>query len=378
MFIHIFGYRLRCLLRDKQMVFWTLLFPLILATFFNLAFGKLIDNEKFNPVSIAVVTNEAYGQNPDFKQVLHEVSKGEDRLFNLTEATEEEAGALLTKEKIAAYIILTPDIKMMVRRSGLGQDIVKIFLEQYQQTANAAKNIMTSNPENIQKLTAAISERLQYTREVSMSSAEPNTVLNYFYALIAMAAFYGAFWGLKEVTDIQANLSNRAARVNMAPVHKLKTFLYSLASALLIQYAELLLLLVYLHFGLNIDFGSNVGYVLFTTFVGSATGLTFGAFISAMVKKSEGMKVAVLIGFSMLGSALSGMMYDQLKYIVSQKAPLLSYINPLSLLTDAFYCLYYYDTYSRYWMNIGLLGVFIFLFSAGTYMILRRQKYASL
>ena len=378
MFIHIFGYRLRCLLRDKQMVFWTLLFPLILATFFNLAFGKLIDNEKFNPVSIAVVTNEAYGQNPDFKQVLHEVSKGEDRLFNLTEATEEEAGALLTKEKIAAYIILTPDIKMMVRRSGLGQDIVKIFLEQYQQTANAAKNIMTSNPENIQKLTAAISERLQYTREVSMSSAEPNTVLNYFYALIAMAAFYGAFWGLKEVTDIQANLSNRAARVNMAPVHKLKTFLYSLASALLIQYAELLLLLVYLHFGLNIDFGSNVGYVLFTTFVGSVTGLTFGAFISAMVKKSEGMKVAVLIGFSMLGSALSGMMYDQLKYIVSQKAPLLSYINPLSLLTDAFYCLYYYDTYSRYWMNIGLLGVFIFLFSAGTYMILRRQKYASL
>jgi ABC-2 type transport system permease protein len=378
MFIHIFGYRLKCLLRDRQMVFWTLIFPMLLATFFNLAFGKLIDNETFNPVNVAVVTNEAYQQNTDFKQVLQKVSTGEDRIFNVTEATEEEAAALLSSEKISAYILLAPDIQMIVRKTGISQDIVKIFLEQYRQTSSAAANILLTNPQGAAALMEAISQRQSYTREVSMSKASPNTVFNYFYSLLAMAAFYGSFWGLREVTDIQANLSTRAARVNLAPVHKLKAFLYSLTAALLLQYSELLLLLAYLYFGLKIEFGSNIPYILLTSFVGSLTGLTFGAFISAIVKKSEGLKVSILIGITMLGSALSGMMFDQLKYLVSQKAPLLAYINPVSLLTDSFYALYYYDTYGRYWMNIGLLCIFIFLFCTGTYMILRRQKYASL
>lgn len=378
MFIHIFIYRLKCLLRDKETVFWTLFFPLILATLFNLAFSNLDANEKFDAINIAVVNNTSYNENTDFKQTLHKVSSGDERIFILNETTQEDAEELLENGSIDVIIILEPEIHLIVKDTGSNENIVKIFLEEYIQTSDATINILTSNQQSSEKVIESISNRLEYTKYVSMSGSEPNVILNYFYSLIAMACFYGAFWGSREIVDIQANISPLAARINMSPVHKLKTFLFSISSSLLILYTELLVLISYLYFVLGINFGAKLGYVLLTTLVGSICGLTFGAFISAMVKKNETIKTAIIIGTTMLGSFLSGMMYAQIKFIIAQKIPILSYINPVNLLTDAYYSLYYYDTFERYWINMGILGVFILLFSFETYMILRRQKYASL
>jgi ABC-2 type transport system permease protein len=67
-----------------------------------------------------------------------------------------------------------------------------------------------------------------------------------------------------------------------------------------------------------------------------------------------------------------------MKYIIARNIPLLSYLNPVNLLTDAFYALYYYDTFTRVFTNIAILVVFIIVFCSGTYLIIRRRKYASL
>jgi ABC-2 type transport system permease protein len=183
---------------------------------------------------------------------------------------------------------------------------------------------------------------------------------------------------MREVTDIQADISALAARINISPQHKLKAFLSSLTASYLIHFSELILLLLFLRYVLQIDFGAKSGYVVLTTALGSLAGIAYGAFISALVKKSENMKVAILIGTTMFGSFLAGMMIQDIKYLVSQKFPLLAYVNPINLLTDAFYSLYYYDTFSRYFLNITILGGMTIAFCLGTYVIVRRRKYASL
>lgn len=379
MFAHIFKNRLKCLLHDKVTVFWTLLFPLVLAVFFNMAFSNLNSAETFKPISIAVVDNTQYQQNNDFKTILTKTSSGSDRTFNLTTTTKENADQLLDDNKIVGYINVGQEIKLVVKNSGLEQSIIKSFLDSYRQTSSAVTSMITANPAVVQGgLLSDIGSRQDFTKQVSGSSAKPDNTLNYFYSLIAMACLYGSFWGMREVTDIQANLSTRAARINMAPVHKLKVFLSSISAALVLHFAELLVLLAFLLYGLKIDFGQKTGFVLLTTFVGSITGISLGALVSAIVKKNEGLKVAVVLGVSMLGSFLSGMMYQDIKYLIAKNVPVLSYLNPVNLLTDAFYSLYYYDTYSRYFLNLGILGLFILLFGTITYLIIRRQKYASL
>ncbi|MBW7572182.1 ABC transporter permease [Caproiciproducens faecalis] len=379
MFLHIFKARLKCLIRDRQMMFWTLLFPLILATFFNMALGNLNNTEAFHPIDIAVADNAQYRENQQFRSVLKEVSEGDDRIFNLTETDPQNAEKLLADGKIKAYVTVNSKVGMTVRESGLSQNIVRAFLNSYSQTSSAVTSIVRENPASLRNgLIKEVSDRKEYTKEVSGSSAEPNNVLNYFYSLIAMSCLYGGFWGLKEVADVQADLSTRAARVNVAPVHKLKVFLYNMCAAILLHFSEMLVLLAYLYFGLKIDFGLKTALVLLTTFAGSILGVSLGAFVSALVKKGEGVKVAVLLAVTMTGSFLAGMMVQEIKYAVAQNAPILSYLNPVNLLTDAFYSLYYYDVMTRYGWNMAMIGAYALLFCTGTYFIIRRQKYASL
>ncbi len=376
---HIFTTRLKCLLRDRETVFWTLLFPLILATFFNMAFANLNEADVFHPIDVAVVNDAGYQQNKDFKTVLEDVSKGDDRIFNLKNSTGQEAQKLLDSGKIKGFITVGPEIKLTVNDSDLSQNIIKTFLDSYQKNFSVIKSIATENPSALKNgLLEDFQNQKEYTKEVSGTSAAPNTILNYFYSLIAMACMYGGFFGMKEVNDIQANLSQRACRVNVAPVHKLKIFFVNMSAALVVHFSEMLVLLAYLRFALHIDFGAKTGLVLFTAFIGSIAGLAFGAFVSALIPKGEGIKIAILISVSMEGSFLAGMMYQDMKYIVAQNAPALSYLNPVNLLTDAFYSLYYYDSLTRYATNIGALAGFILLFCGVSYQIVRRQKYASL
>lgn len=380
MFKHIFVTRIKCLVRDKELIFWSLIFPIVLATLFKIAFANISSHEVFKPIDIAVVNNEDYEKNQGFKSVMKQVSKdGQDKLFNVTFTEEKQAEELLNNSKISGYIYLNPDINLVVKASGINQTIIKTFLDNYKQSESTITTIAKANPEAMsQALIKDVSTYKEYTKELSPSRGEPNTILNYFYTLIAMACLYGGFLGLKEITDIQGDLSKRAARVNMAPVHKMKVFIYSLSAALLIHFIEILMLLGYLYFGLKIDFGNQLPYILLLSFVGCTVGVSLGSVISALVKKKEGIKIAILLAVSMIGSFFSGMYQSDMKYIVDKNVPILSYINPASLITDGFYSLYYYNTHERFFINISILIALSTVFCLITYSIIRRQKYASL
>ncbi|SFG68093.1 ABC transporter permease [Sporolactobacillus nakayamae] len=380
MFTHIFIYRFKCLIRDKQLVFWTLLFPILLGTFFYMAFSNLNNEETFQPIDAAVVNDSAYQHDTQFKSVMENVSKGKDRLFHLKVASNrEEAEKWLKKDKIKGFFTSGEVIKLTVKDTGISQSIMKSFADQYRTSSSMVTSIVKENPKALQNgLLNDLGNHRTYVKEVTGGSAEPNNVLNYFYSLIAMACLYGSFWGMKEVTDIQADITDRAARVNMAPVHKLKAFLAGSCAALVILFVEILILLAYLRFGLNISFGNRAGFVVLTALVGSVLGVSFGAFISALVKKGEGLKIALLMVATMAGSFLSGMMFMNMKYLIAAYVPPLAWLNPVNLLTDAFYALYYYDSLHRYALNLGMMFLFIIFFCTGTYLIVRRRKYASI
>jgi ABC-2 type transport system permease protein len=379
-FNHIFITRLKCLLRDKQLVFWTLMFPIVLATLFKLSLANISSTEVFKAINIAVVNNQNYEKNQGFKGAIEQVSKeGTGKLFNSTLADEKNAEDLLKNSKIVGYIYLNPEINLVVKSSGLNQTVIKSFIDNYKESASTIATIVKANPKaNHADLIKDVTTFKDYTKEVSPSKGVPNTTLNYFYTLIAMACLYGGFWGVREVTDIQGDLSKRAARINMAPVRKMRIFIYSLCAAFLIQFSEILILLGYLNFALNVDFGNQLSFILLLCFVGCATGISLGSMVGALIKKNEGVKTAIVIGTTMTASFLAGMMSSDIKYLVQKSLPILSYINPATLITDGFYTLYYYNTQVRFFVNISILTVLSIIFCLATYFIIRRQKYASL
>lgn len=384
MIFHNYIYRLKCILRDKQNMFWTLLFPILLATLFNMAFSNLSISENFSEIQIGIIENEEYKRNGDFIKTIESLSTANtttenSKLFHVSYTAKEEADRLLEDNKIEGYILFDNGINLVVKNSGIKQTIIKSFLEDFKQTSSTVVTIINKNPSAMEKgLLNSVSNRNDYLKEVVAGKAEPNNVVIYFYSLIAMTCLYGSFCGLKEVTALQANLSPQGARVNMAPTHKLKVFVASMLAATTVQLGIMLILIGYLNFILKVKFGSQLGYIALTCLIGTITGVTFGTCIASIIKKGEGIKIAILIGGTMTMSFLSGMMNDKMKYIISTKAPIISYLNPVNLITDSFYSLYYYSTYKQFFINIALLCGFSVIFSTITYLVLRRQKYASL
>jgi len=380
MFMHIFGYRLKCLARDREMVFWTLIFPLILATMFHFAFDQLMGRqETFRPIRAAVVGSDAYRQNVAFRQALDALSgRGEGQLIELTVTDDREARRLLEDGAVAGVITVGDPIGLTVSQSGIEQSILKSILDEYAHTYATITGILEEHPTDPAGLLREIGQVRTYTQQISFSSAEPNTTLNFFYALIAMTCLYGGFWGLRNTTDMQADLSPQGARRSVAPTHKFGVVLYDSAAALTINLAEVTVLLAYLMLVLRVSFGDQVWYVLLTCVVGCIAGVSFGAFIGTFARKSEGVKTAILSASSMTMSFLAGMMMVNMKDIIARKAPILSYINPAALITDAFYSLYILEGHRRFFLNIALLLLISLAICILSFLRLRRDRYASL
>ena len=229
MIFHNYLYRLKCIVRDKQMIFWTLMFPILLATLFNMALSNISSAEKFSEIKIRIVKDDEYKKNTDFIKVIESVkssNKSERNLFDIEYTSKKEAENLLKDSKIEGYIYFDNKINLVVKQSGINQTIIKGFIDDFKQTTSTVGTIISKNPEAVQNgLLDSVSNRTDYLKEVSVSKSAPNIVVNYFYTLIAMACLYGSFLGIKEVTALQADLSPQGARVNMAPTHKLKVFM---------------------------------------------------------------------------------------------------------------------------------------------------------
>lgn len=371
MSFHIFKYSFKSLLKDKMSIFWMLCFPLILATFFNLAFSNLLSNEDFEKVKIVITTDHVMPEG------LEEAMK-ESNLFDISYTTEAEAQELLSEKEITGYIQNTHELELVIFDSGLNQSIAKVFLDSYLQVSTTIYNIIDGNPQLIQM---GFLENLNYsegfTEEIPASSSM-NMIVVYYFALLAMTCLFSAVAGCNAISIIQANQTTLAARINVAPTHKLKAFLSIISATICFQFMSAIIAISYISQVLKVEFGDRVLHIGLLCLVGCFTGTMFGALFGLLVKLKAEVKDMLVTNIIMAMCFLSGMMVIQMKYIVQEKAPIIAYINPANLITDGLYALYYYDTFNRYFLNLTLLGGLGLVFCTITILVLRRQKYASI
>ncbi|WP_303860226.1 ABC transporter permease [Alkalibaculum bacchi] len=374
--------RVKCLIRNKSNVFWTFLFPIVLATLFHLAFSNLNSSEVFHSIPIGVIENNEYENTEIFIETMSSIKTSENqkapKLFEVSVLEKEKAEEALKEDKIIGYIYPKEDMELTVKESGIEQTIVKSFLDGYSRSVNTVQSLIELNPQNIENILEDIQENNAYLEDYLQGGSSPDTTLNFFYSLIAMACLFGCFWGLTAITDIQANLSLVGARINIAPMKKMKLLFCNISAALTVHFTGILLLMAYLMNVLKINFGDDLNFVVLSSFVSSLLGVSLGAMVSALSNKDLNFKYNIMSAVTMFSCFLSGLMSVQVKYIVATRVPLLQYINPAHIITDAFYSLYYYETKERFFLNIGLMISYSLAFSIITYMSTRRKKYASI
>lgn len=351
MFWNIYSKRVLAGFRTVDTLVWTWIFPVVLATFFYFAFANLDAVRQLNPIPAGVVA--------DRETQMAMESAG---LFDVTAFTNAgDADAALENGEIDGYVMTGREgLRLVVTNDGLNQTIIKNFLDRLAQTKG-----MPAEP-------------LNYTVEVSLSANPPNSQVNYFYALLAMVSLYGGLQGLITVTRMQANLSALGARRTMAPAGRFRMVACDLLGGITLHFICLLVVVAYIIFVLGVSFGSQLWLVLLACLAGSILGVAFGALVSVTGKLKEQAKIGVLIGVTMVCSFLSGLMVDGINYIVMQRAPAVAWLNPAARITDAFYALYYYDTYGRFFLNIGVILAMALAMFTVTSVFIGRQRYDSI
>ena len=393
MFIHNFKYSLKTLFRNKALIFWTFAFPIILGTFFNMAFSNIESSEKLDIINIAIIKNDDFNNNEIFKTAFEELSdkNNDDRLFETRYTTEEDAKKLLKDEEIVGYMKLVNDEpKLTFTTSGINETIFKYVSEEITQTSNIIKNL---SEEEIKKEMIAGNYNIDYesiyNRVIELTEENnvrlnnvSNSNLSYtmieFYTLIAMACLYGGILGAVAINQNLANMTNQGKRVSVSPTSKGKIILSSVLASYITQLVGVALLFFYTIFVLKVDYGNKLGLDIALAMAGSLAGLSLGVAVATTIKSNDNVKTGIIIAITMLGCFLSGMMGITMKYIIDKNIPIINKLNPASMITDGFYSLYYYDTLDRYIFDIGSLLIFALILIAISYISLRRQKYDSI
>ena len=373
--MRLFGYQLKLLYRDRQTMFWTLFFPLILATFFQLAFSQLNSSEQFEPARLAVVEIK---KDQNLQTLLEGLSHDKkDPLLKLQYTSLQNAKVLLEDEKIDGYLIMDQKLNIVVKSNGIAQTIIQTVVDSYLQGQHTIETIAKKDFTAFQKIIQdKLDMQTDYFKTQQITSADITVI--YFYTLIGMTCMYGSFWGMRISSRIEANLSRQGTRIHIAPISKWKLAITGTIAALICQYLSALLLMGYLIFGLHVDFGTQIGPILLLMALGSYVGVIIGYLVGTLFHCQENKKISILSSSTLLLSFLSGMMIVDMKYWIQEYVPILSYINPVNLITDALYALYYYPTYERYCMNIIILGVIGICLTLISILILRRKKYDSI
>ena len=385
MFIHNFKYTFKSLIRNKALVFWSFAFPLILATLFNMAFSNIINSEKLSITNIAIINNEEFNNNQIYKETFKNLSKeNENQLFNIEYVNEDKARELLDNDKIDGYLKLENNKPYItIKKNGINQTVLKFVSEEINSTYLISNNLIEYSLNHNQNIdyniyTKVINKLNSNINIIDKSSKNMNFMMIEFYTLIAMTCLYGGIIAYTAVNQGLANMSNKGKRIEISPIKKRTIIFSSLISSYIIQLLGLILLFIYTIFILNVDYGNHLFYIILLSLVGSLTGLSLGLCIGVVIKKSESIKIGILLALTMLGSFLSGMMGVTLKYVIDKNLPLLNKINPANMITDGFYSLYYYNTINRYFFNlISLLVVSIILIIISI-ISLRRKQYDSI
>ncbi len=211
------------------------------------------------------------------------------------------------------------------------------------------------------------------------NTRNPNYVLTYFFSLLGMALIYGSFWGTQAIMTLLPIKNQHGVRLSIAPVKRFKQLLSSLLASFIIHFIEIMIFIAYMMLVLGLDFNISIPLLILTCALGSITGISFGAFISMLLKrKGEGIKIAITILVGTFGGFLSGMMIISVKYFIQSNAPFINYINPVGVITDALYSLNSDLTYDRFITNIIILVIMSFIFLGSSLLLYRRDKYESI
>ena len=178
-------------IREKSNIFWTMIFPLILATLFHFTLGEMLDQNGMETISAAYVTEsatesvgDASGREQDsFLEYLENFSQS---WLEIRPMTEKEAKDALKNDEILGIFYGGEEKRLTIGENSTYTSILSQVLEIYEKNEVLIARIAQDHLEHLFDAVAALEDYKTCTETVTFGGTSMDSVQNYFFALIAM------------------------------------------------------------------------------------------------------------------------------------------------------------------------------------------------
>lgn len=384
----VFKYAVLSIVRNRALLIWPLLFPLIMATLFHAMFASLEEAYVLDPVELGIVTDSAYDQAAGLDETLRAVD-GTDaanpHVLNLTTfSSESDAISAVGEDAIVGYVTVDADHDPELHLSATAPTsssltAAKAVLDTYLHVKTEVGAVAQENPALLAdpSITSRFTSDAVSTAKMSVTRNDPEPSVRYFYALLGMTAGMGAIIAAIEVQGTQAEASPLGARRTLAGIPRWRVLLATLLASWVCMFVCMVAAFAYMRLPLDVDFGGRDGWCLVAIALSSLVGCAGGAMVGTFAKLDTGIISAVTCLLSLF-AGLYGEGTQEFADLFAASFPALSAANPVRQTAQSFYALLYYDSLEPFAWSCCWLGLTALLLFAIAAMRMRRQRHAHL
>lgn len=185
-------------------------------------------------------------------------------------------------------------------------------------------------------------------REVSLTHAQPDSMVRFYYALLGMASIFAALGAGESVWRLQPTSSAAGARRAVSGTSRMRLLIPTIGACWAVSTTFLAIAFGYICLTAHIDFSGREGLCLVGIAASSLLSCGIGALVGALPgRMGSDSRRGILTALTCLLSLFAGLYGEstmELADTVAHVFPAATWLNPVCLIRDLFYTVYYYDT----------------------------------
>lgn len=185
-------------------------------------------------------------------------------------------------------------------------------------------------------------------REVSLTHAQPDSMVRFYYALLGMASIFAAQLAGESVWHLQPTSSAAGARRTVSSTSRMRLLIPTIGACWAVSTTFLAIAFGYICLTAYIDFSGREGLCIVGIAASSLLSCGIGALVGALPRRmGSDSRRGILTALTCLLSLFAGLYGEptmELADTVAHVFPAATWLNPVCLIRDLFYTVYYYDT----------------------------------
>lgn len=185
-------------------------------------------------------------------------------------------------------------------------------------------------------------------REVSLTHAQPDSMVRFYYALLGMASIFAAQLAGESVWRLQPTSSAAGARRAVSGTSRMRLLIPTIGACWAVSTTFLVIAFGYICLTAHIDFSGREGLCLVGIAASSLLSCGIGALVGALPgRMGSDSRRGILTALTCLLSLFAGLYGEptmELADTVAHVFPAATWLNPVCLIRDLFYTVCYYDT----------------------------------